>query len=169
MSKDDLAARVAALEETVAGLVARRAAAPAEPVEGDYYALLGLRERAGEEGGVVFAGSAPLPSGERYEWQWGRPTGYLFGDDAIDWADLAPALAALAHPVRLRLLRRVLGGAHSTAELADDEALGTTGQLYHHLRQLAAAGWLRATGRGRYAVPGERVVPLLVILTAAQP
>jgi hypothetical protein len=71
--------------------------------------------------------------------------------------------------VRLRLLRRVLGGARSTAELADDKELGTTGQLYHHLRQLAATGWLRSTGRGRYAVPGERVVPLLVILTAAQP
>ena len=95
MAKDDLAARVAALEETVAGLVAHRTAAAAVPVEGDYYALLGLRERAGDEGGVVFAGSAPLPSGERVEWQWGRPTGYLFGDEAVDWADLVPALAAL--------------------------------------------------------------------------
>ena len=169
MAKDDLTSRVAALEETVAGLVAHRTAAAVEPVEGDYYALLVLRERAGDEGGVVFAGSAPLPSGDRYEWQWGRPTGYLFGDEAVDWADLAPALAALAHPVRLRLVRRVLEGARTTAELADDETLGTTGQLYHHLRQLAAAGWLRSTGRGRYAVPGERVVPLLTMLVAAQP
>ncbi len=43
----------------------------------------------------------------------------------------------------------------------------TTGQIYHHLRLLTAAGWLHTTGRGRYEVPGTRVVPLLVVLTAA--
>ena len=167
----DYDARLAALEAAVADLVAaqRRSGSAPSPLEGDYWVLGGLRERVDEEGGVVVAGRVRLPTGERFEWQWGRPTGYLFGDEAVDWADLAPAVSALAHPVRLRLLRRVLEGAHTTAELADDEALGTTGQLYHHLRQLSAAGWLRSTGRGRYAVPGERVVPLLTMLVAAQP
>jgi hypothetical protein len=170
MAGNDLAARVAALEQAVADLVAARRPAPAEPPpEGDYWALEGLRGRIDEDGGVLFVASVRLPTSERYEWQWARPAGYLFGDEAVDWADLAPALGALAHPVRLRLLRRVLEGARGAAELADDPELGTTGQLYHHLRQLAAAGWLRSTGRGRYAVPGERVVPLLTILVAAQP
>ncbi len=54
------------------------------------------------------------------------------------------------------------------SELNAHERLGTTGQPYHHLRQLVAAGWLRAGGHGRYDVPGERVVPLLVILAAAR-
>jgi hypothetical protein len=167
MTEEDLAARVAALEEAVAGLVTARSDKPDErALAGDYWAVGGVRERTGDDGGVLLAGSVRLPTGERYEWQWGRPTDAVLD---VDWADLAPALAALAHPVRLRLLRRVLGGAHSTAELADDDALGTTGQLYHHLRQLAAAGWLRATGRGRYAVPAERVVPLLVMAMGAQP
>jgi len=67
------------------------------------------------------------------------------------------------------VLRGVLTGLHTTAELAALDGLGTTGQLYHHLRQLQAAGWLRSTGRGRYDVPPTRVIPLLVILTAAQP
>ena len=69
--------------------------------------------------------------------------------------------------MRLRLLREILGGRQSTSELAEIEELGTTGQLHHHLRQITAAGWLRSAGRGRYAVPAERVVPLLAILTAA--
>ena len=36
------------------------------------------------------------------------------------------------------------------------DGLGTTGQAYHHLRQLAAVGWLHSTGRGRYEVPPHR-------------
>jgi len=84
------------------------------------------------------------------------------------WDTAAEPLAALGHPVRLAVLRGVLTGLHTTAELAALDRLGTTGQLYHHLRQLQAAGWLRSTGRGRYDVPATRVIPLLVILTAAQ-
>jgi hypothetical protein len=70
--------------------------------------------------------------------------------------------------VRLLLLREILQGARTTSELAAHERLGTTGQLYHHLRQLVAAGWLRTTARGQYRVPGERVVPLLTVLAAAR-
>lgn len=49
-----------------------------------------------------------------------------------------------------------------------ERRLLTSGQLYHHLRQLVSAGWLRATSRGSYAVPPDRVIPLLTILTAAR-
>lgn len=81
---------------------------------------------------------------------------------------LSPALAALGHPVRLLLLRQVLSGAGTVAELQQRGKLGTSGQLYHHLRQLANAGWLRVVARGRYAVPPDQVVPLLVVLAAAR-
>ena len=54
----------------------------------------------------------------------------------------------------------------SAAELGSHEQLGTSGQTYHHLRQLVSAGWLRSTGRGRYAIPPERVIPLLVTIAA---
>ncbi|PWJ53033.1 hypothetical protein SAMN06264364_11550 [Quadrisphaera granulorum] len=75
----------------------------------------------------------------------------------------------LGSPVRLLLVRvlRSATGSATAAELADDEALGTSGQVYHHVRQLVAAGWLRTAARGRYAVPAERVVPLLVALALA--
>ncbi len=54
------------------------------------------------------------------------------------------------------------------AGLVGIDGFGTSGQLYHHLRQLVAAGWLRTAGRGRYEVPPARVVPLLVVLAACQ-
>jgi hypothetical protein len=158
----ELEERVAALEERLAALEGKRSGP--DPVK--FWALDGLRERlAAETGGVLFTGAVPLPTGEYYEWQQGATA-----DDLLktDWSELSGAFAALGHPIRLLLLREILRGARSTAELQEHESLGTTGQLYHHLRQLVAAGWLRTTGRGQYAVPGSRVVPLLVVLTAVQ-
>ncbi|WP_245712822.1 ArsR/SmtB family transcription factor [Micromonospora nigra] len=160
--------RLAALETQVAELTERIATGtPGEPpptASGTFWALDGLKQRLppGSSGAVLYTGTVRV--GElNYDWQYGRTVDDLLADD---WSGLAPTLAALAHPVRLRLLREVLGGRHGTGELADIEELGTTGQLHHHLRQLAAAGWLRSSGRGRWVVPAERVVPLLAVLTA---
>ncbi len=86
-----------------------------------------------------------------------------------DWSAAAESFAALGHPVRLRLLREILGGRRTAAELAELDEVGTTGQIYHHLRQLTGTGWLHTTGRGRYEVPPGRVVPLLVALATARP
>lgn len=163
--------RVAALEAQVAALAARLDRSPAvasEPAAdtGDtFWALDGLKRRAaGGAGAVLYTGVVRPAEGERYEWQYGAATADLM---AMDWSVAATALSALAHPVRLLLLREVLAGRHAVAELSEVEGLGTSGQLYHHLRQLVSAGWLRTTARGQYVVPAERVVPLLVTLTAA--
>ncbi|MFC0110049.1 helix-turn-helix domain-containing protein [Kibdelosporangium aridum] len=157
----ELDERLAALEERVAALEGRRSGSIPE---GTFWALEGLKDRA-PEGAVLFTGAVPLPTGHFYEWQQGETVENLLGQD---WSELSGAFAALGHPVRLLLLRLILTGVQSTAELQEHEALGTTGQLYHHLRQLVAAGWLHVTGRGHYAVPGARVVPLLTVLTAVQ-
>ncbi|CAA9292407.1 MAG: hypothetical protein AVDCRST_MAG48-635 [uncultured Friedmanniella sp.] len=86
---------------------------------------------------------------------------------STDWAASVPALAALGHPSRMQILQLVAAGrARTAAELAHAEGLGTTGQIYHHLRQLVAGGWLRVTTRGQHQVPAERLVPLLVVLAA---
>ncbi len=167
----DLDQRLAAIERRLEALEAPAAPvahAPAPAAE-DFWALQGLQARLGDDAGpgaVVFAGSTALSTGERYIWQQGEAVAPLLGADPDD---LAPALAALGHRVRILLLQAVLGGRRTVAELEALEMVGTTGQLYHHLRQLVAAGWLQTAGRGRYAVPGERVVPLLVVLAAAGP
>ncbi|MEU9705535.1 helix-turn-helix domain-containing protein [Streptomyces sp. NPDC047981] len=167
----ELEERVAELERRMAALEGAERPAP-EVTDGTFWALEGLKAEiagagaAGEDGAVLFTGAVRLPTEERYEWQFGAFTERLLDED---WAEAADSFAALGHPVRLRLLREILGGRRTAAELADLAEIGTTGQIYHHLRQLTGAGWLHTTGRGRYEVPAARVVPLLVVLTAARP
>lgn len=166
----ELRAALAALEARVADL--EEAGAPVRAGSPDpdaFWALAGLRERVAAdsesaEGAVMLVGSVALPDGTA-EWQQGASAGGLL---ETDWSEMAAALAALAHPVRLELVRRILNGTHATAELASLEGLGTTGQLHHHLRQLVSAGWVRQSGRGSYEVPAARVVPVLVVVLAAQ-
>ncbi|MER5869985.1 winged helix-turn-helix domain-containing protein [Streptomyces sp. NPDC002044] len=181
----ELEERVAELERRLTEVESgRRAAARPEPAEGDFWALEGWKEQLGalgaDEGGVLFTGAVTLPTGERYEWQQAAVTGSLLGGAAHDaseeeahggagGAGTAESLAALGSPVRLRLLREILAGRRTAAELTALDGVGTSGQVYHHLRQLTAAGWVHPVGRGRHEVPGARVVPLLVLLSAATP
>lgn len=155
----DLTARVERLEQRLD---------PREPPTSDlgdrFWVLQRLRNRGGSA--VVYSGAVELPGAGPVEWQMTHDPATLLAEQ---WADLAPHLGALGHPVRLRILQLVATGeAGTAAELADREDLGTTGQVYHHLRQLTAAGWLQATSRGRHRIPAERVVPLLVILGACR-
>ncbi|MFH8797624.1 ArsR/SmtB family transcription factor [Streptomyces sp. NPDC017941] len=167
----ELEERVAELERRMAALEGadREVGAPTVS-ESDFWALDGLKAQLAEhratDGGVLYTGTVRLPTGERYDWQTGQFTEALLDGD---WTEAADALAALGHPVRLRLLREIVGGRRTAAELAALDEVGTTGQIYHHLRQLTGAGWLHTTARGRYEVPAGRVVPLLVVLTAARP
>lgn len=102
------------------------------PTEADFAPLAWLSERVPDEpGAVLFTGQVGIPGGGQYKWQQAGTTDDLLG---LDWGDLHAKLSALAHPVRLMLLRRILGGARSVADLQDDDTLGTSGQLYHHLR-----------------------------------
>jgi hypothetical protein len=165
-------ARLRAIEERLTAL--ERAAPEGSPADrpatgagSRFWVLDGLAIDAGATpgGAVVYAGRVGLPTGEQYSWQRTHAAEQARGDEDLD-AATAPVLAALGHPVRLRLLREVLSGCTTTAALAALPGLGTSGQLHHHLRQLTAAGWLRTTARGAYAVPAERVVPLHVVLAA---
>lgn len=142
---------------------------PTTPVDvaETFWALTALKRDLPPGGAVLLTGAVTMPEGERYEWQETRPAGDLVDED---WSAAAGSLAALGHPVRLLLLRAVLHGARTVADLkaiqAADEG-GSSGQIYHHLRQLLAAGWLRPAGRARYAIPPERVIPLLAIYAGA--
>lgn len=158
----DLEDRVAALEAVVRSLTSAKPGAP-RSLRGELFLLEELQQRF-PDGAVAYAGHVTVADGPT-AWQWGRPAVALLEQD---WESSATALGALGHPVRLRLLQLVLTGARTSAELADDEELGTTGQLYHHLKALMSAGWLQSAGRGRYAVPPQRVVPLLVIVSATE-
>ncbi|MFF5962007.1 ArsR/SmtB family transcription factor [Streptomyces luteogriseus] len=165
----DLEQRVADLERRLAALEGSQPTGPR--IDGnDFWALNGLKNQLSEagapDGGVLYTGSVRLPTGEEYAWQMTALTQDLLEDE---WTTAAESFAALGHPVRIRLLREILCGRRTAAELAELDEVGTTGQIYHHLRQLTAAGWLHTTGRGRHEVPPARVVPLLTALTTTRP
>jgi DNA-binding transcriptional ArsR family regulator len=124
-----------------------------------------LRRLPPGQGGVIYAGRFSDPAGGELQWQIGRPQQALLDED---WADLAPRLAALGHPSRLRLAQLLLNGMGAVADLAAQPGMGTSGQLYHHLRELEAAGWVHSPHRGSYALRPERVVALMAVLTAAR-
>ena len=173
---DEHDTRLADLEARVAELERRAAQRPPDTgpaaVTGDaFFALNALREHATGRGGVVFAGLVRGEDGEggesaeaALEWQQGLPVERLA---ELDWSECAAALDALGNPVRLSLLQAVWSGTRTVAELAELSGFGTTGQIYHHMHQLSAAGWLTTLRRGHYAVPPERVIPLLTVLVAA--
>lgn len=162
--------RLAELERRIAALESARLH-PQEQVlpEGvdpeAFFALQALKERYPAPGAVLYTGSVTLPDDRQLDWQYGRTTPDVL---AADWSARASALAALGHPVRLTLLREILHGRTTVSALSEVEGLGTSGQIYHHLRQLTAEGWLHAPSRGAFAVPPTRVVPLLAILVALE-
>ncbi|ANY05200.1 ArsR/SmtB family transcription factor [Pseudonocardia sp. HH130630-07] len=86
---------------------------------------------------------------------------------ALDDEPRTAVLAALGHPVRVRIVRSLLRGPRGTAELTEAAELASTGQLYHHLKALSHAGLVEQDGRGSYRVAPRSVVPALVLLTAA--
>ena len=162
---DGLRIMLDAIAERLDKLEARSAVpAPVESEAQTFWVLDGIKTRFGAPGAVVYAGAVTTAAGP-VEWQIGQSTDQLL---ETDWSALAPNLAALGHPVRLSLLQAIISGAGTVGELSTGDGMGTTGQLYHHLNQLVAQGWLFAGGRGHYGIPPERIVPLMIILTAAR-
>jgi DNA-binding transcriptional ArsR family regulator len=76
-------------------------------------------------------------------------------------------LAALGHPVRQALVEALLDGPRTGGELAEAVGLTSAGQLYHHVRALTAAKIIEQHSRGTYRIPAAKVVPVLVLMTAA--
>lgn len=84
------------------------------------------------------------------------------------WDENLERLAALAHPVRGAILRRLLAAPATVAELVDEHLASSTGTAYHHLGALQAGGWITKESGGRHALRTARVVPLLTIIAATE-
>jgi DNA-binding transcriptional ArsR family regulator len=156
----DLSARVDRLERQRAGqpptvdpaLGQRLAAALAPGADG-----------ARGEPAVVYAGAGAWGTGT-LTWQIIR--GWREVQDDVG-AHTAAVFSALASPVRVRIVSVLLDGDLTTAELTARLAQPSAGQLFHHLKELLAAGVVHQPVRGTYAVRRQRVVPLLAMLSAA--
>jgi len=175
-AQDAIERRLDELEKEVARLSALAGAGPVRPATDADAPAGGEQDASADDplwfvnelgrrapGAVMMAGAVETPAGA-IRWRYGLYAEKLLSED---WSDLARPLEALGHPARLELVRQVMRGAHTTAELLELEHLASSGQLYHHLRQLVNAGWLVSPRRGYYEVPGARVVPLLVLTMIA--
>ncbi|MFT4051523.1 MAG: winged helix-turn-helix domain-containing protein [Microbacterium sp.] len=164
-TEDDVESRLSALEQAVAALRGQVVpAAEASDTDRALWALEGLRARAPEGGAVLYTGTVDLPTGGTVQWQYGLPAVAVL---AQDWSEQVLALSALGHAVRLQILHAVLHGTTTASALVKTLGLGTSGQVYHHLKELTMAGWLAPRKRGTYEIPAARIVPLLAILVAA--
>jgi DNA-binding transcriptional ArsR family regulator len=172
-SEADLATRVSDLERRLALLEDDGEPTPQRQIvdTDTFWALARLAERTGPEfdrdgvaGSLLYAGRATTPGGGALIWQAEHPLPDVLAEG---WEDAAVALAALGNPVRLEIVRRLLLGGETVQELQEIPGLGTSGQLYHHLRDLQAAGLVTQRRRGRYGVAADKVVPALIIIAAA--
>ncbi|SDO02261.1 Helix-turn-helix domain-containing protein [Paenibacillus sp. yr247] len=117
-----------------------------------------------ERGGVYYSGQYQNEL-SHYRWEpQERAVGQLLD---LDGDRTAKILAALGHKQRLDILRSVLQEPHTGPELVGRLNMGTTGQLYHHMKALAGADLLVQEERGeKYTIPGHRALPLLLLLAA---
>lgn len=79
----------------------------------------------------------------------------------------AKIFAALASPARITVLRALLDGPRTSQQLRTELDDASVGQLYHHLRELLAAGLIIQPARSRYAIPRNALIMLCAQLIAA--
>lgn len=146
----ELAARVSRLEREPGGH-----RGPITPID-----LVGTPS---SEGRVAYGGNGPW-DGRNVAWQVERA-----------WADVVPlageqvarVLSALASGVRLRIVAELTAGTLTTGDLSERLGQASSGQLFHHLRELMAAGIVHQPARGTYALRPQHVLPMLAVLSAA--
>ncbi|WP_114383891.1 ATP-binding protein [Paenibacillus prosopidis] len=124
-----------------------------------------IENRIETETGSVFYSGQYRGENSLYRWEpQERPVNQLL---ELDGDKAAKVLAALGHPQRLDILRLVLKQPLTGAELVERLNMGTTGQLYHHIKALAGADLLVQEERGgSYSLPSHRSLPLLLLLAA---
>src|SRR5262245_26553858 len=120
----ELEERVARLETRVSELEAAPRPAADDDLREAFFALDALKARVEQPGAVLYTGTVTLPDGGRADWQFGRTTADVL---ASDWTARASALAALGHPVRLRLLHEIVHGRTTVKDLAELDDIGTSG------------------------------------------
>ncbi len=118
----------------------------------------------GDYGRIAYAGV--FTNGENQS-TWARES--VSADGLLHLAGTPAAgrvLKALGGP-ELSMLTAMLKGSRSVAQLVEDCGFGTTGQGYHHLKALLAAGLVQeepSVPRGRYRIIPHKVQGVLMLL-----
>jgi DNA-binding transcriptional ArsR family regulator len=150
------------IEDTLADLAARVARLEAREPQ-SLKAVLDDTLEPPERGRVVYSGLGPWAD-HAVVWQMERAWDEVVAHEP---EGVARTFAALSSPVRVRIIGALVDGPTPTAALAERIDVGTSGQLFHHLRDLLAAGLVHQPQRGVYAVRAQHVLPLLAAMSAA--
>lgn len=86
---------------------------------------------------------------------------------AADPDAAARLFAALANPARVALLQALIDGPRTSQQLRGVLDDPSAGQLYHHLKELLAAGLVIQPGRSHYALRRGSPVELCILILAA--
>jgi DNA gyrase subunit B len=115
-------------------------------------------------GAIYFSGHI---RGEERSFRWEPQERQIHQLLALDGEKAAKVLAAIGHKQRLDILKAVMVQPLTGSELVELLQMGTTGQLYHHMKALLGAGLLVQEDRGgKYTLPPSRSLPLLLLLAA---
>lgn len=147
MTTEDLLRRIDDLEKRVAALEGARTA-----------------QHVPASGGVVeYRGTLTEPA--ELTWRISADPAQVL---ALDNGPRTEVLAALGHPARAAIVRLLaLEGSQNSAALQEAAGLGSSGQLYHHLKSLTSCGLVEQDKRGSYRLRPQAAIPALVLLTAA--
>lgn len=139
---------------------------PADFVKSQTHSLQPLQLSAGDNFGGTVHYSGQMGNAEmRVRWEpQERRLEELVG---MNSEKAAKVLAALGHKQRLDILMEIMKEPLTGMELVERLNMGTTGQLYHHLKALTGADLLTQEERGgKYTLSNDRALPLVLLLAA---
>lgn len=166
---DLLHTRMDELQQLLKSFIREGNLSPAQQETGSVRTVAADNQQVGGEGegeaGVIYYSGHYHEDQKRYRWEpQERRVSQLL---ELDGDKIAKILSALGHKQRLDILRSVLKEPLTGAELVERLNMGTTGQLYHHIKALLGADLLIQEERGgRYSLPGHRALPVLLLLAA---
>lgn len=150
------------VEDLIADLAERVARLEGRPPAAVESVLDGTVE-APEHGRVVYSGIGPWQD-SAVAWQMERTWTDVL---AVEPESVARLLSALASPIRIRIVEALISGPAGTGELAERIDAATTGQLFHHLKDLLAVGIVHQPQRGVYELRPQHALPFLTIVSAS--
>jgi DNA-binding transcriptional ArsR family regulator len=157
----DLTARVAALERALPR--SQRSGVGDLDIIKSMIGDLDVTDDSAASGTVSYVGAGTSPGGT-VAWQMERPWSELVSADPTSIARL---LGALGNGQRLRVVQLLVDGPMSTANLTSRLDEPSSGQLFHHLKELLAAGLIYQPQRGTYAILHQHIVPLLTVISCS--
>jgi DNA-binding transcriptional ArsR family regulator len=117
---------------------------------------------AGMTSFVGYHRSSDIDSSRLFHWQLDniRTDDLLGMDDARN----VKVLAALAHPIRLRMMKAILERPGTAADLRERLGLTSTGQTYHALNALVNGGMVQQDEDGTFVAIGDKACGFLILL-----